>query len=47
MFTASQLESLTGPQGPKGDSYILTNDDKDEIAQLVFDLLPLAEDGEY
>lgn len=40
-FTPEQLESLrgpqgkTGPKGQKGDSYILTNADKTEIAQKV------------
>ena len=40
-FTAEQLENLRGPQGesgakgPKGDSYILTDSDKSEIAQKI------------
>lgn len=49
-FTEEQLEALTGPQGPvgpQGDDYILTNADKQEIAQLVLNELPNAEGVEY
>ena len=34
-FTPEQLEALTGPQGEPGDDYVLTSQDKDEIADIV------------
>lgn len=46
-FTPAQLEALTGPigpTGPAGKDYILTNDDKNEIAQIVLAEFPTAEE---
>lgn len=36
-----------GPAGPKGDSYILTEEDKNEIALLAVSVMPLAEEAEF
>ena len=33
----------TGPQGPQGDDYVLTNQDKTDIANIVLQLLPNAD----
>jgi len=37
----------TGPQGPKGDAYALTEQDKDDIAQIVLGELPTWTGGDY
>lgn len=47
MFTTEQLEALRGPQGeqgPMGASYVLTDDDKTEIADAVLAAFPYAEE---
>lgn len=36
-----------GPQGPAGNDYVLTAEDKAEIAQLAINLMPVAEEGLY
>lgn len=36
-----------GPQGPAGNDYVLTEADKNEIAQLAITLMPVAEEGAY
>ena len=52
-LTPEQVESLRGPigpegpQGPQGNDYTLTEDDKIEIAQLVMDGIPQAEEGKF
>lgn len=37
------MSGATGIQGPQGDDYVLTDVDKEDIAALVFDMLPSAE----
>lgn len=49
-LTPEQKESLkgeTGPAGPAGADYVLTSDDKTEIADLVLAALPTAEGGSF
>lgn len=49
-FTLPQLMALKGPQGepgPKGDSYVLTEDDKAAIAAIVLAELPSSEEVGY
>ena len=36
-----------GEQGPAGSDYVLTDTDKQEIANLVLELLPTAEEVEF
>lgn len=36
-----------GPQGPAGADYVLTDDDKNAIALLAIELMPVAEEGAY
>ena len=36
-----------GKDGADGKDYVLTEADKQEIAQLAISLMPVAEDGEY
>ena len=36
-----------GPQGPAGQDYVLTDENKNEIALLVLAALPIAEEGVY
>ena len=46
-FTGTEqewLESLKGPAGPKGDPYVLTQADKNEIAEIVAEKIPLYDD---
>jgi hypothetical protein len=46
-FTGTEqewLESLKGPEGPKGDPYVLTQADKNEIAEIVAEKIPLYDD---
>lgn len=59
MFTPEQLEALKGPKGdtgeqgpagetgPKGDDYVLTEQDKADIASLVLSHLPIAEEVSF
>lgn len=37
----------TGPQGPAGDDYVLTNQDKQDIADIVIGDLPVWTGGSY
>lgn len=37
----------TGPQGPQGDAYNLTSQDKDDIAEIVYGYLNIAEGGNF
>lgn len=39
--------TVPGPKGDPGDAYILTNDDKQEIAEIVVELLPDADEVSY
>lgn len=50
MFTEEQLNALKGPAGetgPKGDDYILTEQDKADIASLVLSNFPVAEEVSF
>lgn len=50
MFTEEQLNALKGPAGetgPKGDDYILTEQDKADIANLVLSNFPVAEEVSF
>lgn len=40
-------DGTNGKDGVDGKDYVLTADDKAEIAQLALDAMPAAEDGEY
>lgn len=41
------LQGPEGPAGPAGQDYILTDENKNEIAQLVLAAFPIAEEGAY
>lgn len=43
----TQLQRASALQGPKGDDYVLTAADKQEIAGLVLDELPTWTGGAY
>ena len=53
MFTQEQLNALQGPTGAQGEpgkdgkDYVLTEEDKTEIASLVLAALPSAEEVSY
>lgn len=42
-----EITTIEGPPGPRGEDYILTEEDKVEIAQLALEVMPAAEEGEY
>lgn len=46
-FTPEQLAALKGDKGEPGASYVLTQDDKAEIAQLALAAMPVAEEGSF
>ena len=46
-FENGELKGEPGEQGEKGDAYVLTDTDKQEIAQMVLNELPNAEGVEY
>lgn len=49
-LTDAQKETIRGPQGiqgPAGKDYVLTANDKAEIAQLTLAAMPQAEEGAY
>lgn len=46
----ASLKGDTGPQGepgPKGDTYVLTEEDKIEIGQMVMNGLPMSEEAKF
>lgn len=46
-FSEEQLASLQGPQGEPGQDYVLTEDDKTEIANIVLAAIPSSEEENY
>ena len=41
------MDGVQGPQGPAGNDYILTNQDKQDIADIVIASLPTWTGGSY
>ena len=46
-FTLEQIEALKGEQGEPGADYVLTDEDKSEIAGLVLNAMPQAEGSSF
>lgn len=42
-----EIPAIVGPPGPKGEDYILTDEDKEQIAKMVIDIIPSGEGVEY